>query len=221
MSSLLSALGKPSVTNQPPSAWENRRNDIVIILWFVFMLLLGMGIRNITLNASRPLALGQGLPTIAVPAGWSITKSENLALQAKNLASPSTFDAELDVFVGNLADKETLDIARSAWSLKRSQTLSQYRELSVENVKVLGNAAGLRTTYAYVADPTRESGANGLPVVVEAQDLIFVQGKQLIVVTTAADANEWSTEANHFRLVQESLKVQPTENGPQVQGGVK
>jgi hypothetical protein len=219
MSSLLSALRKPSVTNQPPSAWEIRRNDVVMILWFVLMLFLGMGIRSGVLNASQLLVLGEGLPTIAVPAGWSITKAEGLALQAKNLASPSTFDAEVDIFTRDLKEKESVDLAHSTWSLRRSETLPQYRELSVENVRVQDGALGLRTTYAYVADPTRESGANGLPVVVEAQDLIFVQGNKVIVVTTAADATEWTNEALHFQIVFDNLKLQPVDGNPQ--GGVQ
>ncbi len=208
MASLFSALRKPSVTNQPPSAWEIRRNDVVIILWFALMLGLGLGIRNRVLTASRTLALGKGLPTLALPAGWSITKPEGLVLQAKNLASPSTFDAEVEVFTRELKEKEVVELVHSAWSLKRSEVLPQYRELAVDNVKLQDGTTGVRTTYVYVADPTRESGASGLPIVVEAQDLVFVQNNKVIVVTTAADANEWAAEAQHFQIVYASLKLQ-------------
>ncbi|CAN5798351.1 hypothetical protein BH10CHL1_BH10CHL1_29390 [soil metagenome] len=219
MASLFSALRKPSVTNQPPSVWEIRRNDLVIILWLALMLLLGLGIRSRVLNASHTLPIGEGLPAIALPSGWSITKAEGLALQAKNLASPSTFDAEIDVYTRDLKENEAIELVHSAWSLKRSEILPQYRELSVENVKVQNDIAGLRTTYAYVADPTRESGASGLPVVVEAQDLLFVQHNKVVVVTMAADAAEWASEMAQFQLVYDSLKLQLLDGD--AQGGVQ
>ena len=49
----------------------------------------------------------------------------------------------------------------------------------------------LVSTYAYIADPTRDVGANGLPVVVEAQDIMFLEGGQFLVATLAADASAW------------------------------
>jgi len=219
MASLFAALRKPSVTNQPPSAWETRRNDLTIILWFALMLFLGLNLRSCTLNASQSLALGKALPTIHYPAGWSVTKSDQLALQAKNLASPSPFDAEIDIFMRDLKDQETLDLARSAWSIRRGDDRLQYRELAAENVQLNGDTPGLLVTYAYIADPSRESGANGLPVVVQAQDLIFTQAQKMIVVTTAADANEWAEDAPYFQIVHDSLKVQPVASDAQPKGG--
>jgi len=209
MASLFSSISKPSITNQPPDVSERRRNDWVIVLWLILMLLLGIGLRSRALNASQTLTLGENLPRIAYPAGWSVTEAADLALQAKNLASASSFDSEIDVFTRALKADETLALARSGWGIRRSGNLNQYRELDSENVTVRDDIPGLLTTYVYIADPSRDSGANGLPIVVEAQDLLFVQNNQLIVVTTAADADEWENEAHPFGLVHRSLDVQP------------
>lgn len=219
MANLISTLRKPSVTSQPPTTWDIRRNDLAVLVWFALICALGLGLRNYALNSSRSLALGKGLPTLAYPAGWSTTKSEQLALQARNLASLSGFSAEIEVFMRDLKPNETFELARSDWSLKRSQARLQYRELSAENVQVQGNIPGLLVTYAYIADPSRESGANSLPVVVEAQDLLFVQANKLIVVTTAADANEWADEAQHFQIVYNSLSMQMVESKSPTEGG--
>ena len=64
--------------------------------------------------------------------------------------------------------------------------------------------------YAYIADPTLDMGAMGLPVVVEAQDIMFLQDGQFVVVTLAADANDWEDEQNEFSIVTNSLRLQPT-----------
>ncbi|MDQ3250626.1 MAG: hypothetical protein M3Q45_15650 [Chloroflexota bacterium] len=209
MALVFRTVSQPSITNEAPTPGELRRNDVVMVLWLALMLLLGIGLRSRALNASRSLALGEDLPRIAYPAGWSVTESDELTLQAKNLASVSTFDSELTVFVRALKENETLDLVRSGWGMGRSTDLTQYRELDSENVLVGDNLPGLLTSYAYIADPSLASGANGLPVVVEAQDLLFVQNNQLVAVTMAADADEWDNEAHHFRIVQRSLDVQP------------
>ncbi|MFN8486872.1 MAG: hypothetical protein U0350_04715 [Caldilineaceae bacterium] len=219
MTNVLNTLRKPSLTSPTPTLWDIRRNDVAMLVWCALLIALGIGLRNYALNRSRSLALGNGLPTIAYPAGWSTSKSEKLALQAKNLSSLNGFSAEIEVFTRDLKANETLDLARSDWSLKRSQALLQYRELAADNVKLLGNLPGLLVTYAYIADPSRETGANNLPVVVEAQDLVFVQANKLIVVTTAADTNAWASEAQHFQIVHNSLKVQPVESKSAVEGG--
>ena len=74
---------------------------------------------------------------------------------------------------------------------------------------VQGDQPALVTTYAYIADPTLDMGAMGLPVVVEAQDIMFLQDGQFVVVTLAADANDWEDEQNEFSIVTNSLRLQP------------
>ena len=218
MASVINTLRKPSITSPTPTAWDIRRNDVAMLVWCILIVAAGIGLRNYALNRNRSLALGTGLPTIAYPAGWSTSKSEKLALQAKNLSSLNGFSAEIEVFTRDLKANETLDLARSDWSLKRSQGLLQYRELAADNVQLQGKQPGLLVTYAYIADPSRETGANSLPVVVEAQDLLFVQANKLIVVTTAADATEWAKEAQHFQIVHNSLKVQAVESKSPTEG---
>jgi hypothetical protein len=72
-------------------------------------------------------------------------------------------------------------------------------------------------TYAYVADPTREQGALAAPVVAQAQDLLFVVGDQLVVVTMAADAANWDEEEDDFQVVFNSLNVEEGDPDAQVE----
>jgi len=74
---------------------------------------------------------------------------------------------------------------------------------------------GLLLTYAYIADPTRESGSLGLPVVVKGQDLLFIAndgiGDRLVAATVAADATEWDAHAEDFSAIFTSLGFQGGE----------
>jgi hypothetical protein len=51
-------------------------------------------------------------------------------------------------------------------------------------------------------------------VVVQAQDLLFIAGDRLVIVTTAADAAEWDAEARAFDLIHESLNVTEAVSTP-------
>lgn len=208
MSSLLTTLTKPSVTNEPPSGSEIRRNDLVLLITVVITLLLGFAIRNSAVNASRSVALGTDLPSVRLPARWITGQTEDYVVTARNPRSPSILDSEIRIAVRPLNPDENMVTARSGLSIRRTQELLRYRELSAEAVTV-GGEPGILVTYAYVADPTRPAGALAAPVVAQAQDLVFVEPgpSQVVVVTTAADATDWDNEERYFRIVHNSLNV--------------
>jgi hypothetical protein len=212
MSTWLTALTKPSVTNEPPTQRELSRIDWAVIVTVLFALFLGLGIRNNARNASRTVELGEGLPTIKVPSDWITGSPEGTLLEARNPRSPSIFNAQLTITTRPLAAGEDAVAARTALGLQRTQKLEHYRELKANTVTVNGQP-GILVTYAYVADPTREQGAIAPPVVVEAQDLIFPSGdNQALIVTIATDAATWDEEAASVKLIQDSLgmKIQET-----------
>jgi hypothetical protein len=72
---------------------------------------------------------------------------------------------------------------------------------------VLNDQPALVSTYAYIADPTLDAGATGLPVVVQAQDIMFLGGGQFLVVTLEADATHWDDEAREFAIITNSLRL--------------
>ena len=93
--------------------------------------------------------------------------------------------------------------------------MDRFRNLSGTVIKNADGAPGLLITYAYIADPTRESGSLGLPVVVKGQDLLFVAndgiGDRLVAVTVVADAAEWAAHADDFPAIFASLGFQGGE----------
>jgi hypothetical protein len=208
MSTWLDALGKPSITNEPPTEAELSRIDWAMIVTLLFALFLGLGIRNNAVTASRTVELGEGLPSIKVPDNWITGQPEGLLLEASNPRSPSIFNAELNVAVLALPPGQDAVAARTVVSLQRTQELDRYRELDAEAVTVLDGTEGILVTYAYVADPTREQGAIAPPVVVQAQDLIFPIGENAVIVTVATDAATWDEELPSVRLIQDSLDME-------------
>lgn len=214
LTGLTARLRSPSVTNEPPAPGELRRNDWAVAAVVAFALFLGLGIRQQSLHAHRTFALGDGLPTIDYPAGWRTAQPELGVFRAMDPASPSPFSTQIIVAVRESMPGETLDQARATWGLQRSQQLLLYRERIAEPLTVLDGEPAIRTRYAYVADPTREYGATGLPVVVEGEDLLFFAEGRFVAVTVAADASAWEAAGRHFAVVWRSLNVQAQAADP-------
>ncbi|MBW7882973.1 MAG: hypothetical protein H3C34_10105 [Caldilineaceae bacterium] len=215
----LDRLVKPSPTNEPPTSRDIFRNDLYVALTVLFALILALGIRNQVYTASRSVTLEPAQLRLKYPERWQPRAREHVLFRATNPGSPSTFDALLEVSARPLRADETLERARFESGLQRASVLEDYRELEAESMLVLDGVPALVSTYAYIADPTRDSGANGLPVVVQAQDIMFVLQNQYYVVTLAADAVEWENELRDFSVIKESLNLRPPAALPDLQSG--
>lgn len=240
MSAFFTSLVKPSPTGAPPTPAEIRRNDVALIVFAVALIAIGWLIGRAAGNRTRTAVLGDGLPAIAYPGDWLKSSPGVAALpapddaagfaagtaaagiaagmseggvlfQARNPISPSAFKSELSATARTVREGEGIEDARAALSLERSRSLDRYRELEVTPVAVLDDQPAVIVTYAYIADPTRDSGAAGLPVVVEAQDLLFRQGNQWVAITFAADAAHFVDEARAFAVTLDSLNYQGPE----------
>jgi hypothetical protein len=209
MTSWIQRLAEPSPTNEAPTRGELRRNDLLVAALVIFALLLAFGIRNQVLNASRSVRLGENLPRIAYPEAWRSQNTEGTLLHVVEPGSPSTFDTEMTVIGRPLRADESLDDARADRGIKLATSLPSYRELEAERMMVLDGQPALVSTYAYIADPTLDAGATGLPVVVQAQDIMFLGGGQFLVVTLAADANHWEDEGREFAVITNGLRLRP------------
>jgi hypothetical protein len=205
-----------SRTNIPPTEAEILRHDVILFLCVLALLAAGWGVRLLAeQEGTRTADLGPGLPAIDYPATWTPTlnstaasSESTLLFQARNAASASTFDSTLRVEALPVLPADSLGALRIRQGLRRAQELDRYRELSAEPAALLGGREALLTTYAYLADPTRDSGGNGLPVVVEAQDLLFRHENQWLVITLAADAGDWASAAADFAPIYQSLALE-------------
>jgi hypothetical protein len=198
---------KPSPTNAPPDRSEFRRNDLWVAGMVLFALFLGYGVRNQVYNASKFADLGDGAPRLAYPASWIARNSQQSTFAAVDPGSASTFDAEVTVNVRPQREGETLELARADRAIKQAAALPGYRELDSQAMSVYRNTPAVVTTYAYIADPTLDAGAIGLPVVVQAQDIVYAKDGRIVVTTVAADAMEWDSEQRDFQVIFNSMKL--------------
>ena len=205
---------KPSPTNEAPGPREQLRNDLAVTVTVLFALFLALGIRNQVYSASKLATLDDGGLRIAYPERWAARSDADSAFTAVHRGSPSTYDSRVEVTSRPLNPDETLELARFDRGLKLASEVNGYRELAAAQMEVLGGAPAIVTTYGFVADPTRDAGATGLPVVVEAQDILFVKDGVLYVVSLRADAADWMASARDFAIVTDSLRLQAVDAPP-------
>ena len=213
MTSLMQRLSGPSITNRPPTADEQRDNDLAVVAWIIAMLIVGLLLRNAGESVHRSASLGEGLPDINYPVSWFQGRTDEGLLKATDPASPSSFNAFLKVSKVTLAEGQDLSLGRAGWSVKQSRALENYRELDATVATLLGDRPALAVGYAYIADPSRDSAAVGLPVVVQAQDILFQSGADLVVITVAADAADWEDELEDFQMIFDSLELELQQDG--------
>lgn len=216
MSTLIERFRTPSITNEPPTVEEQQRNDRYVIALIVIAILLGWLIRNNTVNAVNEYTFEGEIPTVVLPANWITAQNEEgLLLRASDPDSPGIFDGLVEVSARPLREGEDLAMLNVSWPLQRSQELDRFRTLSSRPVIAPDGEPALIISYAYIADPTRESGVLGLPVVVRGQDLLMTVGeegdRQLVVITTAADAVDWERESSAFEQIYDRLGVREQE----------
>lgn len=209
MTAWLQRLTKPSMTNAPPAPSEQMRNDLAVLGVILFALFLGFGLRSQAFTASRSVELTPELGRLAYPATWTVRQAPDLLLRVLDAGSPSAFDTRLEVAARSLRPEETLEEGRADLAFKRIAALPAYRELAVEEAQVKRHVPALVVTYSYLADPAQENGIVDLPVVVEAQDIVYVDNGQLVVVTAAADANEWEAERRDLAVIRDGLDLRP------------
>jgi hypothetical protein len=216
MSAWIDRLRTPSITNEPPTVEEQQRNDRYVIATILIAILLGWIIRNGAVNAVSEYSFEGDIPTIVLPTNWITSQTEEgLLFQAIDPDSPGIFNGLIEVSARPLREGEDLSVLNVSWPLKRSQELDRFRTLSSQPVLAPDGEPALLITYAYIADPTRESGALGMPVVVRGQDLLMMVGeeaeRQLVVITTAADAADWDQESRVFAQIYDRIGVSEQE----------
>lgn len=232
MTMWIDRLVRPSETNEPPAKGEQLRNDLAVAVTVLFALILALGIRSQVYTASSFATLNNGAVRIDYPERWVMRSTGESGFTAIHLGSPSIYDARVEVSSRPLGANETLDLARFDRGLKLAGEVTGYRELEAVTMEVLNGTPAIVATYGFIADPTRDAGAIGLPVVVEAQDVIFVHDGMVYVVSMSADAVDWDANARNFAVVTDSLRLreaaQPAvapaaassfTGGAQVEGG--
>jgi len=189
---------------QRPTKWHARASNLVVFLTVLLLLTGGWFLKEWMMTQFRFLALSESAPAIPYPVQWLPQPAPDLALQVFDPESTSGFPAREDVGIYPLPEGELA----VAWPEHRQQ-LPDYQELGRALVTLPDGRKALVLSYSYSTDEGQ--GKSASPVTVRAQDVVYVindgQADRLLVMTLAADANEWDAVWPTFIRILQKMGV--------------
>jgi hypothetical protein len=176
------------------SSTHERLAEFAAIAAVVIALALGWVLKT-SVEGRRVPFQGEGI-SAQVPEGWlRAVGQRGEILRVVNPASAG-FPTMYAINVQPTAPETTPAEAASLLTLQRGQQLTAYRLLEQSPVTVNGHSA-YRIAYAYVEVDANVTHAD-LPVVVQAEDFVFVQDGRSIVVSFRAAAAAYAEEYEWF-----------------------
>jgi hypothetical protein len=171
----------------------------------LMLLLAGWQFKEWMMTQFRYLALAESAPAIPYPAQWLPQPAPDQVLLVLDPHSQSVFPAREEVVVAPLPETDIV----IAWPEHRQGALQDYHELDRMKVTLSDDSPALLLTYTYVAETDASQPA---PLtVVRASDLAFVvddgHADRLVVLTLAADINEWEERQPLFQRILQQLGV--------------
>jgi len=189
---------------RPPTKWQARTSNLMVWLTALILLTAGWFFKDWMMTQFRYLALAEGEPAIPYPAQWRLEAAEGLALRVLDPNSQSAFPPREEVAIYPLPGGPAIN----AWPEFRRSRLNAYHEIERTLTTLPDGRQALSLTYSFVA----ETDASPTPIVVAAHDLVFVahygQSDNLIVMTLAADVNEWKNEWPFFQKILNQVGVE-------------
>jgi hypothetical protein len=180
-------------------------------VWVLIAVMLVIGLLVRTIVENRVQRIAQGSVTLQVPVGWTHAAGEDPSelLHVSESLETTLFPAGVRVLQMPVSQVSTTaqalgDVAL-AWSNQQSQNLLGYQVLAIEPTK-LRDAAAVKIDYAYVAEPPL-GGANTIPVVARAEDVLLRNGDTITIATFAADSSAYDDQSATWQKILASLDV--------------
>ena len=170
---------------------NDRLSAILVVALVIALLALGLALRGRALVRARTYIDRETGIEVRYPADWLLDTSGDYVMRVRN-PSARPFKTEYSIRIAPASGQTSVRNVLDALTLQRSNTLSAYRVLSVNEEEET-----TRMTFAYVeADPN--PFVQQLSIVVRGMDVVILDGNRAIVVTFAAEAERFEDELPGF-----------------------
>lgn len=175
----------------------NQRWGTIIALGFCLVgLLIGIALRNNYLFATQVYSNSTEGIFAEYPTGWLIDESGDEVFTVQDIARPgfkTTIGITIYPFTEDMTPRNVLDNL----SFERSQVLSSYNVLRVEQTPLPNEETAILSEYTYVfTDPNPFLEA--IPIVVIGQDILIQRRNQILLITFQADASTFDSDVEVF-----------------------
>lgn len=223
METLEATGNRPAQPAPAPTAGSQRLANLLVIVTVCLALLLGWALK--TAVEGRTQTYSDDQVTFAYPATWVVDQDMdgNPTLRdpqsASRLFNNRLVVVHADVPSSGLPASSPLADAATAWTLKRSSALDNFRNLSTEDGYTVAGQPAIRVDYAYVTDPAAALGRPGVPIVVKGSDLLIITGDRLTVLSGQSREADWAAFESQFLEILENAALSARAAGSLNEGG--
>jgi len=186
-------------------SFRQRWNHYLVMIFGLVAFLIGVNLRDSTLNSTTLYTNPQAGIEAEYPQGWLIDQDGDYVFRVRDtvqIGFKTTIQVSVRPVGGATSTRSILD----ALTLNRSQIFAAYKVLSGFNIIELPNEQqGTRLDYTYAdieSDPFLES----VPVVVHGVDILTIKRGQAIIITFLSDANTYEENLPRFEQFLSSLE---------------
>lgn len=185
---------------------RQRWSHYFAIVWGIVGFVIGMNLRDSTLNATTLYLNSEAGIRVEYPRNWLIDSAGNYVFRVRDISRPG-FKTTIQVAVQPASPSTTTRNIVDSLGLSRSQVLSSYTVYSIQPFTLPDQEEpALAVRYTYVAAETNPF-LQSIPVVVEGIDVLTIRRGQVVIITFLADARSYDQEVAFFDRFLESLEL--------------
>jgi hypothetical protein len=167
---------------------RQRWSHYFVLIFAVIGLLIGINLRDSTLNARISYSDLEAGIRASYPNRWLVDTSGEYIFRVSNVVQTG-FSTSIAVDLQPISISTTSRNFLDSISLNRSQTLTGYRILEIDNLYALPDGRmATAMSYTFVTTETNPF-LNAVPVIVEGLDIIDLREGQALIVSFLSDAS--------------------------------
>jgi len=162
-----------------------------------------LNLQSQALNAVVSYTNVQAGITASYPANWLLDTQGNYVFRVRDM-SHTDFNTTIQVAVRPVSEDTTERNVLDSLSLNRSQILTDYTVLSIDDYLLPDETTGRAMRYVYVSrDPS--PFLESIPVVVSGLDILTMERGQAIIITFRVNASQFDEELSLFEQFLDNL----------------
>jgi hypothetical protein len=185
-------------------SYRQRWSHYFVLIFSVLALLIGVNLRDSTLNATTLYVDSRSGIRVRYPQNWLIDTQGDYVLQVRDTAQlgfTTTIRVSVVPVGAGMQAKNIFD----SLSLARLQTLAAYQVLGIQPFALAGDENTSSMSYVYAAtqgDPLLQS----VPLIVRGLDILTIKRGQAVIVTFLADSSLFDREYPLFQRFLNNLE---------------
>lgn len=191
------------ITDTDSLTFRQRWSHYLVLIFGVVGFIIAINLRDSFLYATTRYVNAQAGISVEYPQNWLLDEAGNYIFRIRDV-SHAGFNTTIQVAARPVSSSTTTRNVLDALTLERSQTLG-YTVLSEEPYTLPDESTGIVMSYTFVvSDPN--PFLQGIPIVVEGQDILTIKRGQAIIISFLSDATIFDENLSILNRFMSSLE---------------